>query len=406
MSEILLGSLLLTAIILGLALVVRGARAVLSPHGPVTLTLNGHTTIEARAGMTLLDALNENGVLVPSACAGKGTCGLCKVKVGAGGGAPLPTEAARLSRSDLRNGVRLSCQMRMRGDLAVEVDEALIGAETYEATLASARFLTPLIREVVFQLADGHRPRIEAGSFLQVTAPPYGLHFEAMDVPESFEDAWAPIRKLSVTNEEETTRAYSISNRPEDTEAGRIVLNIRLALPPPTVPDAPPGVVSSYLCAANPGETIAVSGPFGSFRAQQTEAEMILIGGGVGMAPLRAIILDQLERIGSKRKISFWYGARSLRELYYAEEFDALAKKHKNFSWTVALSDAEPEDAWTGPTGFIHSVVWQNYLKDHPAPEACEYYLCGPPLMIRAVFAMLDDAGVERSSIFNDDFGV
>jgi Na+-transporting NADH:ubiquinone oxidoreductase subunit F len=179
---------------------------------------------------------------------------------------PLPTEAARLSRSDLRNGVRLSCQMRMRGDLAVEVDEALIGAETYEATLASARFLTPLIREVVFQLADGHRPRIEAGSFLQVTAPPYGLHFEAMDVPESFEDAWAPIRKLSVTNEEETTRAYSISNRPEDTEAGRIVLNIRLALPPPTVPDAPPGVVSSYLCAANPGETIAVSGPFGSFR--------------------------------------------------------------------------------------------------------------------------------------------
>ena len=406
MIEIALGSLLLTAIVLTLTLLVRAAWKGLVPSGPVAITVNGQTTLQARAGTTLLNAMDENGVLIPSACAGAGTCGLCKVKVTDGGGEALPTEAARLSRSDLHDGVRLACQLKLRGDIGVTLPDDLIGAETFEAVVAEARFLSPLIREVVFQLPEGHRPEVVAGSFLQVTAPPYGLLFSSIDIPPEFEEAWRAIRPLSVTSESDVTRAYSISNRPEDTAAGRIVLNIRLALPPPTVPGAQPGIVSSYLCALSAGDAVSVSGPFGSFRAQDTDAEMVLIGGGVGMAPLRAIILDQLERIGTDRKISFWYGARSLRDLYYVEEFEDLARRHPNFTWTVALSDAEPDDAWTGPAGFIHSVVWQTYLKEHPAPETCEYYLCGPPMMIRAVMGMLDDAGVERGSIFNDDFGV
>ncbi|MFN3147936.1 MAG: NADH:ubiquinone reductase (Na(+)-transporting) subunit F [Paracoccaceae bacterium] len=406
MTEILLGTALLTGLVILLALVVRGARAVLTPSGPVTVTLNGETRLTTRAGEPLLSVLSAHDILIPSACAGAGTCGLCRVRVTEGGGDALPTEAARLSRADLRDGYRLACQLRLRGDLSLEVPGDLIGAETYEAEVASARFLTPLIREVVFQLPQDRRPEIVAGSFLQVTAPPYGVSFDRLDVPQAFETAWSQIRPLKVASDAEVTRAYSISNRPEDTAAGRIVLNIRLALPPPTVPEAQPGIVSSYLCSVNPGDPVTVSGPFGSFRAQDTEAEMVLIGGGVGMAPLRAIILDQLGRVGSGRKISFWYGARSLRELYYAEEFDALAAQHPNFSWTVALSEPSPEDNWQGPQGFIHSVVWQTYLRDHPAPEACEYYLCGPPMMIRAVMGMLEDAGVDRSSIFNDDFGV
>lgn len=406
MIEILLACFLLTAIVLALTLMVRAARAALVPSGAVTVTVNQQTEISTVAGRTLLSAMTDNGVLIPSACAGAGTCGLCRIRVTEGGGETLPTEAARLSRSELSDGVRLACQVRLRGDLAVEVPSDLVGAETFEAIVAQARFLSPLIREVVLQLPEGHRPAITAGSFLQVTAPPYGVAFGTLQVPDAFADDWVAIRPLRVESDAPVTRAYSISNRPEDTAAGRIVLNIRLALPPPTAPEAQAGIVSSYLFSLNPGDAVTVSGPFGTFRAQDTEAEMVLIGGGVGMAPLRAIILEQLEKVGTDRKISFWYGARSQRDLYYVEEFDALARKHPNFDWTVALSDTDAREDWPGAKGFIHTVVWQSYLKDHPTPEACEYYLCGPPMMIRSVNAMLDDAGVEPDNIFNDDFGV
>jgi len=406
MIEIILGTLLLTAIVVVLTLVVRGALAVLAPERPAVVTLNSTTALKTRTGQTLLMALDSGGILIPSACAGAGTCGLCKVKVSDGGGSALPTEVARLTRAEIREGMRLACQVKLRGDLSIEVPDDLANAETVQVEIAETRFLSPLIREVTLQLPESHRPMIEAGSFLQVTAPPYKLRFDKLDVPERFAEDWKAIRPLSVTSDVPVTRAYSISNRPQDTKAGRIVLNIRLALPPPTAAEAQAGIVSSYLCSLAKGDQVQASGPFGSFRAQESEAEMVLIGGGVGMAPLRAIILDQLGRIGTERKISFWYGARSQRELFYVDEFDALAKKHKNFSWTVALSDSEISDKWTGATGFIHSVVWRSYLKDHPAPEDCEYYLCGPPMMMRAVTAMLDDAGVEPSSIFSDDFGV
>lgn len=406
MTEIVLGTLLLTLIVLALALTVMLARSVLSPSRPATLTVNRSTELETRTGTKLLAALNDNGILVPSACAGAGTCGLCKVKIVDGGAPPLPTETARLTKSDLRDGVHLACQVVLRGDLQVEVDNDLMAAESFVCKVESVRALTPLIREIVLRQPEGMSVGIEAGSFVQVTAPAFECDYSRTDVPEAHKAVWATLRSLKVTSAEDVTRAYSVSNRTEDTEAGRIVLNIRLALPPPSVPDAPPGIVSSWLFALKPGDRVDVSGPFGSFRARQGEAEMVFIGGGVGMAPLRAIIFDQLERVKSGRRISYWYGARNKADLPYQEEFDSLAEAHQNFSWTVALSDPRPEDHWSGRSGFVHMIAWEDYLRDHPAPEACEYYLCGPPLMIRAVLAMLDDAGVDPSHIFTDDFGV
>lgn len=404
MTQILLALLLLTALVLALVALVIGVRRAIAPSGPARITLNDRLHIETQAGGKLLPALLAEDVLLPSACGGKGTCGLCRVQVSQGGGAITPTEESLLSAADRRAGIRLACQVPLRGEMAVVVSEDMVGAETHLATVAEARMLTPLIREVVIQLPDGLRPEIVAGSFVQVTAPPYGLRLSTLEVPDDYADVWETIRPLSVTSEEPVTRAYSISNRPEDTEAGRVVLQIRLALPPPDVPGAPPGIVSSWLFSVKPGDAVEISGPFGSFRAQDTDREMILIGGGVGMAPLRAIVLDELLRKKSGRKISFWYGARSRREMIHDAEFRALAREHRNFRWEVALSEPDPD--WRGQAGFIHSVVAREYLDGHPAPEDCEYYLCGPPLMIRAVLAMLEDAGVERDTIFHDDFGV
>ena len=406
MTDIALGTLLLVALLMALTLVVTIARSLLVPARPVTVTVNGQRRISARTGLRLLGVLNDDGILIPSACAGAGTCGLCRVRVTDGGSAPLPTETARLTRAERANGVHLACQVTLRSDIGVEVPAALLAAESYTCTVAAVRHLTPLIREISLALPDGVRPEIAAGAFLQVTAPPYRLAYADLEVPPDFAATWEPLRRLVAESDAPVTRAYSIANRPEDSGAGRIVLDIRLALPPPSVPAAPPGVVSSWLFGVRPGDEVAASGPFGSFRARQSDAEMILIGGGVGMAPLRAIVHDQLERVQSGRRISFWYGARNKAELLYADEMDALAARHDGFDWTVALSDPRPEDEWRGETGFVHSVVWNSYLAKHPAPEACEYYLCGPPLMMKAVFAMLDDAGVDRASIFFDDFGV
>ncbi len=400
------GVLLLVALLLVLTGIVVAARALLIPTRPARLSLNGPRVLQTQTGQKLLAALHDNGVLLPSACAGAGTCGLCRVQISEGGPDILPIEEARFTRAELRAGLHLACQVTVRGDMALVVDEALLDAESRTLSVASARQLTPLIREIVLKMPDGAPMDIHAGSFLQVTAPPFSLSFADMNVPHRFDAQWQALRPLGLSSAEDVTRAYSVANRPEDTEAGRLVFNIRLALPPPSVRDAPPGVVSSWLFAVKQGDQVEVSGPFGSFRAQDTDREMVFIGGGVGMAPLRAMIFEQLETVGTARRMSFWYGARSGSDLYYADEFDALAARHPNFSWTVAMSEPQPEDDWTGAEGFVHSVAFERYLRDHPAPEACEYYLCGPPLMIRAVLSMLDDLGVDEDSIFNDDFGV
>ncbi len=406
MTEILFGSALVIALVLVLTTTVILARAALMPERPATLTVNTHTPIATTTGQKLLSALNDHGVLVPSACAGAGTCGLCRVAITNGGPDSLPIEAARFTRAELRQGLHLACQVVVRGDMDVEVAEDMLGAEAFTCHVTSSRQLTPLIREVVLQMPQDMRPDFFAGSFVQVTAPPYTLDYANLTVPERFEESWTSLRGLSVESTQDVTRAYSVSNRPHDTAAGQIVMNIRLALPPPSVADAPPGIVSSWLFSLQQDDPVLVSGPFGSFRIQPTEREMVFIGGGVGMAPLRAMIFEQLSHVETTRKMSFWYGARNKTELLYTDEIDGLAAQHSNFHWTIALSDPDAADNWEGAVGFVHDVALETYLGDHPAPENCEYYLCGPPLMIRAVLAMLDDLGVDADHIFNDDFGV
>lgn len=406
MSEILFGSLLLTVIVLALAAIVMFVRSVLMPVRPAVLTVNGRTELQTQTGQKLLSSLLGNDILVPSACAGAGTCGLCRVKVEEGAPDSNPIEAGFFTKAELEDGMHLACQVMVRGNMKVEVPEEILSVETFTCKVVATRSLTPLIREVVLQMPDDTDMTLIAGAFVQVTAPPFSLNYADISVPEAHESVWKSQRYLRAESDVPVTRAYSVSDRPDDITAGRLVLNIRLALPPPSVPDAPPGIVSSWLFGLSEGAEVDVSGPFGTFRAQTTDREMVFIGGGVGMAPLRAIIHEQLERVGTTRTMSFWYGAREETDIFYAEEMDDLAARHANFNWTVALSDPAPSSQWSGSTGFVHSVVFKQYLQNHPAPENCEYYLCGPPLMIRAVMTMLDELGVDRDHIFNDDFGV
>lgn len=406
MMDAVLGSIVLVTLTLGLAGIVSLARRVMNPARPANLTVNEGNRIATETGRKLLWALLDNGILVPSACAGAGTCGLCRVQIVGDGPPPLPVEAARLTAAELRSGTHLACQVTLRGDLSVRVADDLLAAEAFEARVISVTAMTPLIREIVLAVPQDRDAQPFAGAFIQITAPPAALDFRDFDMPDRFSAGWDRLRRLTLKTTKATTRAYSIANRPRDTRNRRIVLNIRLALPPPRSPYAPPGIVSSWLFSLRPGDMVPVSGPFGAFRVQDTSREMVFLGGGVGMAPLRAMIFDLLEGRGSKRKITFWYGARSLDDLYYGDEFDALAAAHENFDWTVALSDLDDGAPWDGDRGFIHRVAWERYLRDHPAPQDCEYYLCGPPMMIAAVLRMLDELGVEPTQIFNDDFGV
>ena len=406
MTEVFLGSALFVAIVLALSLAVLAARALLMPAGTATIVVNGSQSISSKLGEKLLGAFTEGGIPVPSACGGAGTCGQCRVTVTRGGGDVLPNEKALLSRGEIAEGTRLACQVTVRGDMAVSVPDSMLNAQEWRCTVASSRTVAPLIRELVLKIPDGETLDFRPGSFVQVTAPAYSLSYADYDIAPEHQAAWEKqgLRNITSSSAEPVSRAYSIANTPADGD-DHVVLLIRLALPPPNMPGVPPGIVSSWLFGLREGDDVDISGPYGEFGARETEREMVFIGGGVGMAPLRAIITDQLERVGTRRKMSFWYGARTGLDLFYREEFDRLDVEHDNFTWSVALSDPAPEDEWTGETGFVHDVVQRRLLKDHPAPEACEYYLCGPPLMIKAVLAILDDAGVDADSIFNDDFG-
>jgi Na+-transporting NADH:ubiquinone oxidoreductase subunit F len=404
--EILLGVLLFTAIVVCLAAVVIAARSRLVPAGSVAITINGKRTITARIGDRLLGALSDAGVNLPSACGGVGTCGLCRVSVLDGGGAPLPVERAIFTRRDLGGGARLACQQVVKREMALEVAEEILGVRQWACRVRSNRNVGTLIKELILDLPEGEVMDFRAGAFVQVTCPPHQLDFARFDIDPEFDPEWEKfgLRRLQSRCTVPATRAYSMANYPG--EEGVIILNIRIALPPPGSPETiPPGVVSSWLFSLRPGDEITVAGPFGHFFAPDSEREMILIGGGVGMAPMRAHILDQLKRLGSNRRISFWYGARSRQELFYVDLFDRLQEEHENFHWHVALSEPKPSDHWEGPTGFIHQLVHRDYLMEHPAPEECEYFVCGPPMMARAVLGMLDGLGAEPESIYFDDFG-
>jgi Na+-transporting NADH:ubiquinone oxidoreductase subunit F len=403
--EIGIGIVSFTAIVLVLGVLVLLARKLLVPSGECAITVNARMTFNAAVGRRLLEVLADAGVRLPSACGGAGTCGLCRLRVVEGGGEAGPPELAHMTRVQALRGERLACQVPVLAPMSVEVDEAYFGIRTRLCTVESTRNVSTLIREIVLALPEGEEMDFRAGGFVEITCPPFHAGFADFDIEEIYRDVWdrGNLWRLEASARRPETRAYSMANHPG--ERNKVVLNVRIALPPPYAEQAPPGVVSSWLFSCRVGDRVQVTGPFGHFFVEDTQKEAVFIGGGAGMAPLHAQILDLLELRNSARKIGFWYGARSRRELFYQDTFERLAAEHDNFSWHVALSAPESDDDWKGYVGFIHKVVYDNYLADHPAPEDCEYYLCGPPLMVKAVLAMLDELGVEPESIHYDDFG-
>lgn len=405
MLEIGLGVFLFTAIVLSLVFIILAARSRLVATGQVNILINDEKTIAAPVGTKLLAALAESKLFVASACGGGGTCGQCKVKVQEGGGVILPTETSLINKREAAAGERLSCQVVVKQDMRIEVPREVFGVKRWSCRVRSNRSVATFIKELVLELPEGEDLNFRAGGYIQIEAPPHHLKYADFDIPDRFREDWERFELFSLESkvEEPVLRAYSMANYPE--EKGIVMLNVRVATPPPHMAGIPPGIMSSYIFALKEGDYVTISGPYGEFFAKRTKAEMVFIGGGAGMAPMRAHIFDQLKRLGSDRKMSFWYGARSRREMFYHEEFEELARKHENFSWHIALSDPLPEDGWQGDTGFIHEVLFENYLRDHPAPEDIEYYICGPPMMTQAVLKMLHDLGVEKENILLDDFG-
>jgi len=405
-TEIIMGVVMFTVIILALVAIILAARARLVSTGDVTIEVNGdpNHTIRTPAGGKLLQTLASEGIFLSSACGGGGSCAQCKCKVLEGGGSMLPTEKAHFTNREEKEGWRLSCQVAVKQDMKVEVPEEIFGVKKWECEVVSNHNVATFIKELVLKLPEGEKVNFRAGGYVQLECPPHEVSFKDFDIEERFRDDWDKydLWKYRSKVDETTIRAYSMANYPE--ELGILKFNIRIATPPPNT-DAPPGKMSSWVFALKPGDKVTVYGPFGEFFAKDTDAEMVFIGGGAGMAPMRSHIFDQLLRLKSKRKMSFWYGARSKREMFYQDEYDKLAAENENFEWHVALSDPLPEDNWTGHTGFIHNVLYEQYLKDHPAPEDCEYYMCGPPMMNAAVIRMLKDLGVEDENILLDDFG-
>jgi len=397
-----------SVLILGMVCLLMVAKAKLVASGEVNILINDDQdkSLRVPAGNSLLQTLAQQKVFVPSACGGKGTCGTCKVVVKSGGGALLATERGFINRGQERAGVRLACQVKVKQDLRIEIPPEIFSVRKWQCKVRSNRNVATFIKELVLELPAGEVVPFRAGGYIQIECPPHTVHYKDFAVEEEYRPDWDKYKFWDYVSNctEPVTRAYSMANYPE--ERGIIMLNVRIATPPPRSPkDTPPGLMSSYIFGLKPGDEVTISGPYGEFFAKETDAEMIFIGGGAGMAPMRSHIFDQMKRIKTHRKISFWYGARSLREMFYVEDFDQLAAENSNFTWNVALSEPLPEDNWTGYTGFIHQVVYDNYLKDHPAPEDVEYYMCGPPVMNQAVIHMLTDLGVEPENIMLDDFG-
>jgi Na+-transporting NADH:ubiquinone oxidoreductase subunit F len=404
---ILLGVGMFFFIVIALVLVIVFARSKLVATGKVNIVINEdeEKALEVPVGGKLLNVLAGQKIFISSACGGGGTCGQCKVKVLEGGGDILPTELSQINRKEVRENVRLSCQVPVKQDMRIEVPPEVFSAKQWECTVRSNHNVATFIKELVLELPEGESVDFRAGGFIQIEAPPHIVNYKDFIIEDEYKPDWDKYNMWQYVSkvEEPVQRAYSMANYPE--EKGIIMLNVRIASPPPNLPNVPPGQMSSYIFNLKPGDKVIITGPFGEFFAKDTDAEMVFIGGGAGMAPMRSHIYDLLKRIKTKRKVTFYYGARSLREMFYVDEFDQLDKDCNNFKWYAALSEPLPEDNWDGPTGFIHQVVYDTYLKDHPAPEDCEFYMCGPPMMNSAVLKMLDDLGVEPENILLDDFG-
>ncbi len=389
------------------------AKTKLVPSGKVKIIINGQEDepVEVDPGSNLLVALSNENIFLPSACGGGGTCAQCKCQVIEGGGDILPTEVGHFTRKEIADHWRLACQVKVRQDMKIQVPEEVFGIKKWECEVISNHNVATFIKEFVVRLPDGEHLDFEPGGYIQIDVPPIVVNYKDIDVEEEFREDWDKFNMwdLVMVNDEPIFRAYSMANYPA--EGDIIMLNIRIATPPwdrkkNKFMDVNPGICSSYVFSRKPGDKVTISGPYGEFFIKPSNREMVYIGGGAGMAPLRSHIFHLFKTEKTKRKVSYWYGARSLRELFYTEQFREIEKEFPNFKYHIALSEPLPEDNWTGPVGFIHQVVFENYLKNHPEPEECEYYMCGPPQMLAAVLNMLDELGVPDENIAFDDFGV
>ena len=405
-SDIFLGVIAFTVSVNLMVIVILISRKFLIATGNVELQLNEDPDriLKVQAGDKLLQTLANEEMFLSSACGGKGTCAQCKCVILEGGGAILPTEETHFTNHEKREGWRLSCQVSVKDNMKVRVPDEVFGAKKWECEVISNENVATFIKELVLKLPKGEEVNFKAGGYVQMEIPPCEINFKDFEIDKKYNDDLERFNfwNNSISIREIVIRAYSMANYPD--EKGIMKFNVRIELPPPGT-DYPPGEMTSYLFNLKPGDNLIIFGPFGDFFANESEAEMIFIGGGAGMAPMRSHIFDQLLRINTNRKITFYYGARSLKEVFYKEEYDELARNNENFKWTLALDSPQPEDNWEGPTGFIHQVILDEYLKNHESPEDCEYYMCGPPAMMNAVFGMLDDLGVEPEAIRFDDFG-
>jgi Na+-transporting NADH:ubiquinone oxidoreductase subunit F len=398
-----------TAVVLALVAVLLSARRKLVASGDVSIVINGDPAkaLRVEAGGTLLGALAGNQIFIPSACGGKGSCGVCEVVVKEGGGELLPTETGFISPGEARRGLRLACQVKVKRDMKIELAPEVFSVRKWRCRVLHNRNVSTFIKELKLALPAGEDVPFRAGGYVQIECPPHELTYREFDIDPQFRDEWDrfDLWRFRSVVDEPVTRAYSMANYP--LEKGILLFTIRVAFPPDYREDIPPGKMSSWLFRLKPGDEVTVSGPFGEFFARDTDREMCFVAAGAGMAPMRSHIFDQLYRLKSKRKITFWYSARNLKEAFYVEEFDRLAAEHPNFEWHLVLSEPRPEDNWTGPVGLVrHNVLRDLYLKHHPAPEDIEYYLCGPDVMNKAVIRMLLDLGVDRENIMLDDFGL
>ncbi|MBU1565271.1 MAG: NADH:ubiquinone reductase (Na(+)-transporting) subunit F [Proteobacteria bacterium] len=405
MTEIYYGVLCFLAIQMILVTLIVVAKKTLLPEGEVTIEVNENKKFQVRPGGKLLTTLSDQGVILSSACGGGGSCGQCRCIVQEGGGSILPTEKSQINNRDAKLGMRLSCQVAVKRDLKIKVPTEALDAKKWHCKVLSNNNVATFIKELVIGLPEGDGVDFKAGGYIQIEVPPHTLEYRNFEIDERFLSDWTKFKMFQYRSHVHTpvTRAYSMANYPG--EKGIIKLNVRIASPPPGKDALPPGKVSSYVFNLKAGDDVTISGPFGEFFMDESQSEVILIGGGAGMAPLRSHVFDLFSGKNTDRKVSFWYGGRSLREVFYTEQFKELEKKYDNFSFHLALSNPLPEDNWTGATGFIHLVLLDQYLKEHPAPEDINYYLCGPPMMNKAIFEMLEGLGVEKSNVHYDDFG-